>query len=89
MANDFMYGVPPRHTHGENRVKILEFDKYNTQNAILNKLYKTWIIITMICVILTWCLFKFAQYEYSLSYSTFFCKYVLVPVICQNPAEKL
>ena len=20
MANDFMYGVPPRHTHGENRV---------------------------------------------------------------------
>ena len=21
MANDFMYGVPPRHTHGENRVK--------------------------------------------------------------------
>ena len=23
MANDFMYGVPPRHTHGENRVKMV------------------------------------------------------------------
>ena len=23
MANDFMYGVPPRHTHGENRVKSI------------------------------------------------------------------
>ena len=27
MANDFMYGVPPRHTHGENRVKGMEQDK--------------------------------------------------------------
>ena len=25
MANDFMYGVPPRHTHGENRVKYSSF----------------------------------------------------------------
>ena len=70
-------------------LEIIEFDKSNTQNAILNKLYKIWIIITMICVILTWCLFNFAHYEYSLSYSTFFCKFVLVPVKCQNPAEKL
>ena len=31
MANDFMYGVPPRHTHRENSVKTLIFD------AIWNK----------------------------------------------------
>ena len=24
MASDFMYGVPPRHTHGENREASLE-----------------------------------------------------------------
>ena len=34
MANDFMYGVPPRHTHGENRVnnKMVNHNNSKKQN---------------------------------------------------------